>query len=150
MNKSQIFGLVSVALSITMCPAALSKSLPNNTWIAFADNSTCYYYKQDQLASSKSCKLTFNNKVGLQTLRMNWPDKTWSGIEKLTRCDFLTKPSFTADGYCRFFVNGRRALRYHRTSQQTQPLGKGHAIDEQGDITCYQVKETGNSICFKP
>jgi hypothetical protein len=147
MNRNQLFGLVSVALSIAMCPAAVSKSIPASAWIVFAKKGTCYYYQKDQLASTKPCKLSFNNKIGLQTVRMDWPDKTWSGVEKLTKCDFVAKPTFTKDGYCRFFVNGRRALRYHRSS--TQVTSSGHAIDDQGDMTCYQVKETGNSICTK-
>jgi hypothetical protein len=147
MNGNQLFVLVSVALSLAMCPSTVAKTLSTKAWIVFANQATCYYYQKDQLASTKPCKLSFTNKIGLQTLRMDWSDQTRIGVEKLTKCDFIAKPTFTADGYCRFFVNGRRALRYHRSSTQFTQLG--HVIDEQGDMTCYQVKATGNSVCTK-
>ncbi len=147
MNRNQIFGQVAVALISTVCPVAIQSCFANGDWIDIGNKSTCYNYQQDQLTSTTPCKLSYTNKIGLQTLRIDWPDTTWSGIEKLTQCNFLPNKTFTADGYCRFFVNGRRALRYHRSSLQTNELG--HVIDEQGDITCYQIQETKNSVCTK-
>ncbi len=147
MNRNQFFGPIAAALIITMHPVAIQPCFANDDWIAIGNKSTCYNYQQDRLTSTTPCKLSYTNKIGLQTLRVSWPDKTWSGIEKLTQCDFLPNKTFTVDGYCRFFVNGRRALRYHRSSIQTNELG--NVINEQGDITCYQIQETKNSVCTK-
>ncbi len=122
-------------------------SLANGDWLPLGNNSTCYHYQQEQLTSTVPCQLSYTNKIGLQTIRIDWTDQTWSGIEKLTQCDFLPQTNPTVDGYCRFFVNGRRALRYHRSSAQVNNWG--NAIDERGDITCYQVQETKHSVCTK-
>jgi hypothetical protein len=143
-HQKRILGLV--AWSIALC-SVTKPAWANGEWMAIGENSACYYYQQQQLTSTKPCKLSYANKIGLQTLRIDLPDEAWSGIEKLTQCDFMPDVNFTVDGYCRFFVNGRRALRYHRSSLQTNEFG--HVINEQGDITCYQIQETKNSVCTK-
>jgi hypothetical protein len=143
-NKKRLVSLV--AWSVTLC-SGIKPYLAQDEWIAIGEKSTCYYYQQEQLTSTKPCKLSYANKIGLQTIRIDFPGETWSSIEKLTQCDFLPDVNFTVDGYCRFFVNGRRALRYHRSSLLTNEFG--HVINEQGNITCYQIQETKNSFCTK-
>jgi hypothetical protein len=147
MNRKQLRGQIAMAWSIAIGQIAIPPGLANSDWLPLGNQSTCYHYQQDQLTSTIPCKLSYTNKIGLQTIRIDWPDQTWSGVEKMTQCDFLPNVNFTVDGYCRFFVNGRRALRYHRSS--TQINAGGNAIGEQGDITCYQIQETKNSVCIK-
>lgn len=147
MNRNQLRGQIAMAFGMAIFPMASPPCLAHGEWLPLGNQSTCYHYQQEQLTSTTPCKLSYSNKIGLQTIRIDWPDQTWSGVEKMTQCDFLPNVNFTMDGYCRFFVNGRRALRYHRSATQYNDLG--NVIDEQGGITCYQIQETKNSVCTK-
>ncbi|WP_353258120.1 hypothetical protein [Prochlorothrix hollandica] len=138
MKPAPISTLALAIAAILTSPTGPSSAAP------YPDRSgICYYFPvgTDTPTLTQPCVLSSGYGAGAHYTVLQWADGVKTRILMINTC-----PSATADdqGFCRYTVDDVEALPYDRDNffQETSP-------PEPDNLPCYQVLETGNSVCYR-
>ena len=101
----------------------------------------CYRFADQELTLRQPCVISSGYGAGAQYTVLHWLDHSETVISMINSCE---PDAFDEAGFCRYAVDDRAASFYMR-----DVFLNATSILEEANLTCYEVIETSDSVCYR-
>lgn len=101
----------------------------------------CYFYRGDTQEMLEPCVISSGYGAGAHYAVLHWSDGVKTNI---TLINFCPDDDYDERGFCRYTVDDHEAEPYQRNVFLTVTT-----LEDSGNLSCYRVIETDNSVCYR-